>query len=287
MSDVSQIDGNAVRLRRESQGWALSDLATRACLSVKQVRQIEEGGMTAFYSETVKITAARKIAGLLGMSETQLFGQQVAVIETGFDHDESMLLSSASPMAAQPQLGGGLNAQNTPFTRSEALHILAQPPEHIDDAEHDSEPVSANSTGHEEAQAAPEELHETSSSLNAEDKSPTAQVQAASTPPDNETQAAPAPAEGGGYFLKILALFVLALAAAALLKPSVVDEKPAAPAAEAPAPLPVVSPPETNPAPLANAEVKPAETKSAESKSPENKPSDTKPTPAATSENKP
>ena len=90
MSDVSQIDGNAVRLRRESQGWALSDLATRACLSVKQVRQIEEGGMTAFYSETVKLTAARKLANLLDMTEGQLFGQHTIQLEhlTDPDHEE-------------------------------------------------------------------------------------------------------------------------------------------------------------------------------------------------------
>ena len=75
MSDVSQIDGSAVRLCREAQGWAINDLAARACLSVKQVRQIEEGGLSSFYSESVKLTAARKIAALLQLSEAQLFGQ--------------------------------------------------------------------------------------------------------------------------------------------------------------------------------------------------------------------
>ena len=75
MSDVSQIDGSAVRLSREAQGWAINDLAARACLSVKQVRQIEEGGLSSFYSESVKLTAARKIAGLWQLSEAQLFGQ--------------------------------------------------------------------------------------------------------------------------------------------------------------------------------------------------------------------
>ena len=72
MSDISQIDGQSVRLKRESLGWAISDLATMACLSTKQIKQIEEGGMTAFYSESVKLTAARKVAGLLQMSETQV-----------------------------------------------------------------------------------------------------------------------------------------------------------------------------------------------------------------------
>ena len=65
MSDITQIDGLSVRRKRESLGWAVSDLATMACLSTKQIKQIEEGGTSAFYSENVKLTAARKVAALL------------------------------------------------------------------------------------------------------------------------------------------------------------------------------------------------------------------------------
>jgi len=75
MSDVSQIDGQSVRRKRESLGWAVTDMATMACLSSKQIRQIEEGGLAAFYSENVKLTAARKVAGLLQMTDAELFGQ--------------------------------------------------------------------------------------------------------------------------------------------------------------------------------------------------------------------
>ena len=74
MSDVSQIDGNAVRLRRESLSLGLADVATRACLSVKQGRQTDECGITAFYSENVKLTPARKVAGLVTFPEAGLFG---------------------------------------------------------------------------------------------------------------------------------------------------------------------------------------------------------------------
>ena len=75
MSDISQIDGQSVRLKRESFGWAISDMATMACLSAKQIKQIEEGGLGAFYSESVKLTAAKKVAGILQMTEAELFGQ--------------------------------------------------------------------------------------------------------------------------------------------------------------------------------------------------------------------
>jgi transcriptional regulator with XRE-family HTH domain len=68
-----QINGALLRMRREELGWALSDLATRACLSNRQVTQIEEGGTSSFYSEKVKLTAAKKIGGILGLPEQSVF----------------------------------------------------------------------------------------------------------------------------------------------------------------------------------------------------------------------
>jgi transcriptional regulator with XRE-family HTH domain len=55
------INGELLRLRREARGWLLNDLATRACMSVKQIRQLEEGGMSSFYSAAVKVTSAKKL----------------------------------------------------------------------------------------------------------------------------------------------------------------------------------------------------------------------------------
>ena len=67
------INGDLLRLRREAQGWVVTDMALRSCLSVKQVRQLEEGGSSAFYSESVKITAAKKVGSLLGLSADEVF----------------------------------------------------------------------------------------------------------------------------------------------------------------------------------------------------------------------
>jgi transcriptional regulator with XRE-family HTH domain len=94
MSNVSQIDGSVVRLRREAQGWAINDIASRACLSVKQIRQIEEGGLSSFYSENVKLTAAKKVAALLQLSEAQLFGQ--VPLYPPQAEEESFLFDSAT-----------------------------------------------------------------------------------------------------------------------------------------------------------------------------------------------
>jgi len=267
MSDVSQIDGSAVRLCREAQGWAINDLAARACLSVKQVRQIEEGGLSSFYSESVKLTAARKIAGLLQLSEAQLFGQvpcappeveeeshlfsaQTAPISVANTMDTSV----AAPVRAQADSSG------MHLMRSEALHVLAQPPE-IDWT------------------------------------TPSPSLETANQPKEPE-QMAPATlakaetAPSGNYFLKILVLFLVAIAVAALMRPKPVEPNSAPPEASAGQSMtPPVAPatgepvtPETGVGPAADvsssqADVKPA---TASEPSPANAPSSSAPEPALT-----
>lgn len=220
MSDISQIDGAAVRLKRESQGWVLNDLATRACLSVKQIKQIEEGGMSAFYSESVKLTAARKVASLLDMTEAQLFGQELppmvpASDDVGFDDDLATLVDTPQPAsggrAFQPQL------DHAPITRSEALHVLAQPPEHLEETQTDS-----TMEGEASAPSAEPSL-----------AVPTGDTSASEAPQDDSQ-----PASGGFSVLKVVALFVVALAAAALVQTKVLEKKADEPATDATLPVP-------------------------------------------------
>jgi cytoskeletal protein RodZ len=77
--DDLYINGELLRLGRESRGWLLSDMATRACMSVKQIRQLEEGGTSAFYSPAVKMTSAKKLAGILDLSPAQVFNRPEVV----------------------------------------------------------------------------------------------------------------------------------------------------------------------------------------------------------------
>lgn len=44
-----------------------------ACLSVRQIEQIENGGMSSFYGEQVKFTAAKKVAALLKLTPEEAF----------------------------------------------------------------------------------------------------------------------------------------------------------------------------------------------------------------------
>jgi cytoskeleton protein RodZ len=88
MTQAHDVNGELIKLRREERGWAQTDLAVRACMSVKQIRQIEEGGVSAFYSESVKISAAKKVAGILGMSPDDLWAKaDVAHDEPVVEHE--------------------------------------------------------------------------------------------------------------------------------------------------------------------------------------------------------
>jgi len=86
------INGELLRSRREASSWAINDMAIRACLSVKQVRQLEDGGMSSFYSQSVKATAAKKVGAILGLTPDEVFNQSVE--------------PTPSPEATEPELVG-------------------------------------------------------------------------------------------------------------------------------------------------------------------------------------
>jgi transcriptional regulator with XRE-family HTH domain len=207
MSDVSQIDGSVVRLRREAQGWAINDVAARACLSVKQIRQIEEGGLSSFYSENVKLTAAKKVAALLQLSEAQLFGQ--VPLYPPQAQDESFLFepkTEAFQMAGFAAAETPMASSGVHLSRSEPLHFLAQPPE-------------VESTAESQVEETPK-VQDTEKVLASALPLQGAQVDKAETP-----------SPSSNYFLKILVLFLVAIAVAALLRPKNVEPNPATPEA--------------------------------------------------------
>jgi transcriptional regulator with XRE-family HTH domain len=68
MSNTStdRIIGEVLREWRVSQQLEISELANSASLSVAQIQQLESGGVSLFYSASIKENAARKVAHLLG-----------------------------------------------------------------------------------------------------------------------------------------------------------------------------------------------------------------------------
>ena len=58
---------------REQLGLSTKDLGGMACLSTRQIEQIENGETSSFYGAQVKVTAAKKVAKLLKLSEADAF----------------------------------------------------------------------------------------------------------------------------------------------------------------------------------------------------------------------
>ena len=235
MSDISQIDGQSVRLKRESFGWAISDMATMACLSSKQIKQIEEGGLAAFYSESVKLTAARKVAGILQMTEAELFGQAAPQILEKPAEEADIFFEPDTVSVPVDMPNTSLNvAEAAPLMRSESWHFLAQPPEVIPESNPKSQPHSES--------ASQEQAVAIDSKESADPELTQPPVQEA---PAEDTEQ---PSSSTNNMIKVVALFLVALAAAALLKQNYPDDKPDAAAVKDSPPPPAVM------APAANAE---------------------------------
>lgn len=58
-------DGNRLKALREACGWDVWGLARRCALSASQVRQLEEGGESQFYSPDIKALAGRRALALV------------------------------------------------------------------------------------------------------------------------------------------------------------------------------------------------------------------------------
>jgi len=70
---LPEIRKEAFTKARESLGLSTKDLSGMACLSVRQIEQIENGETSSFYGDQVKFTAAKKVAGLLKLTPEEAF----------------------------------------------------------------------------------------------------------------------------------------------------------------------------------------------------------------------
>jgi transcriptional regulator with XRE-family HTH domain len=70
---IPEIRKEAFTQAREKLGLSAKDLGGRACLSTRQIEQIESGEMSSFYGAQIKFTAAKKVAKLLQLSDGDAF----------------------------------------------------------------------------------------------------------------------------------------------------------------------------------------------------------------------
>ena len=70
---LPEIRKEAFTKARESLGLSIKELSAKSCFSVHQIEQLENGESSSFYGPQVKVTAAKKVASLLNLSEEEAF----------------------------------------------------------------------------------------------------------------------------------------------------------------------------------------------------------------------
>ena len=89
-----EISKEAFVKAREKLGLTTKELGGMACLSIRQIEQIESGEMGSFYSAQIKYTAAKKVAKLLKLSDEEAF-------DCSTQTQDVLTVSSVEPSVAQ------------------------------------------------------------------------------------------------------------------------------------------------------------------------------------------
>lgn len=82
---LPEIRKEAFTKAREKLGLSTKDLGGMACLSTRQIEQIENGEISSFYGAQIKVTAAKKVAGLLQLNDQDAFDYGVQTLEKKHD----------------------------------------------------------------------------------------------------------------------------------------------------------------------------------------------------------
>ena len=101
---LPEIQGKVIKAAREKLRLDAQQLAHKACLSKKHITELEEGGISSFYSETHKITVAKKVAKILELDESKVLvhpdGDAVQQVSLPFDTESDAGDSSVDAVVA-------------------------------------------------------------------------------------------------------------------------------------------------------------------------------------------
>lgn len=80
---LPEVIGSALKAARQTRKYERAELANLCCLSAKMILELEEGGMTSFYSYTLKINAAKRVGAALNLSESDYLSfPRVTLVDT-------------------------------------------------------------------------------------------------------------------------------------------------------------------------------------------------------------
>jgi transcriptional regulator with XRE-family HTH domain len=107
--------GESLRELREIKGLDVTVVAKRLTLSVAQLRQLEQNGTSLFYSDAIRLAAARKVADFLGGTLVELPAAeqppQLAEVEALRPLESAGSSEAAKNVVAQPAAAGPTNVE--------------------------------------------------------------------------------------------------------------------------------------------------------------------------------
>ena len=126
---MPDILGSALKAAREARRYERSELAGLCCLSAKMISELEEGGMSSFYSYSLKINAAKRVGNLLNLSESDYLNYPRVPIVSAEGDEEGALegeikneASETTPaVKASPPVRDGLSAASVDPAITERL----------------------------------------------------------------------------------------------------------------------------------------------------------------------
>ena len=129
---IPEIRKEAFAKARETLGLSAKELSGMACLSVRQIEQIENGEISSFYGPQVKFTAAKKVAGILKLSEEDAFdvgdpplqeSEVLPVIESEVPETSSVIEKTIRPEVELPEITESNVTQQTEEDAEQANSI--------------------------------------------------------------------------------------------------------------------------------------------------------------------
>ena len=118
---LPEIRKDAFTKAREKLGLSTKELGGMACLSTRQIEQIENGETSSFYGAQIKFTAAKKVAKLLDLSDEDAF-------EGGVVKPEPQGLESAKEVSKAEPPKTPAKEKVSPANKAPVQEISKAPP---------------------------------------------------------------------------------------------------------------------------------------------------------------
>ena len=109
-----EIIGSVLKDARERKNLARAEFANSCCLSTKMILELEEGGMSSFYTFELKIATAKRVGRVLGLDESSYLIDPSAtesIEETSIEPTESQEISATT---IHEEVGADSDPKNLP-----------------------------------------------------------------------------------------------------------------------------------------------------------------------------